>query len=191
MKKLLTFLPLLSLAANLAAFELPSVKASAITGQAAVEVPAPSRASLSEADMDDGFHPAPPYFHGVTLPLVQDGQAVPGTFEDANKIVIYGSKAEALAAANAAAAAIKASGREIVSVSAKRLNLWSYYASVSFKGRSARIYRWYDESNTPEGGAVQIKNECARFRSMGYTVLETVLKKKGDHYYYFIITAKF
>jgi len=139
----------------------------------------------------DLFGPLPPYFHGVTPPLLQaNGLAAQGAFEYSNRIIFYKEKAEALAAAEKAAAVIRAAGRELLSVKAEELNGF-YYTSVGFSGKKANIYRWDDDAASAEEAAEVIKRKTARYESEGYSILETNVNMVGNKHYFFIICAKF
>lgn len=139
----------------------------------------------------DLFGPLPPYFHGVTPPLLQaDGLAAQGTFEYSNRIIFYKEKAEARAAAEKAAAVICAAGREVLSVKAEELNGF-YYTSVGFSGKKANIYRWDDDASSAEEAAEVIKRKTDRYKSEGYSILETKITKAGNKHFFFIICAKF
>ena len=153
--------------------------------------PAGRQAYTGGLPAGDLFGPLPPYFHGVTPPLLQtNGLEAPGAFEYSNRIIFYKERSEALAAAEKAAAVIHAAGREVLSVKAEELNGF-YYASVGFSGKKANIYRWDDDAASAGEAAEIIKRKTARYESEGYSILETNINKIGDKHFFFIVCAKF
>ncbi|MDO8803631.1 MAG: hypothetical protein Q7R35_04315 [Elusimicrobiota bacterium] len=153
--------------------------------------PATKQAYTGGLPLGDLFGPLPPYFHGETPPLLlANGLAAQGAFEYSNRIIFYKDKSEALAAAETAAAVIRAAGREVLSVKAEELNGF-YYSSVGFSGKRANIYRWDDDAATAEEAAEILKRKTARYQSEGYSILETHINKVGNKHSFFIICAKF
>lgn len=153
--------------------------------------PATKQAYTGGLPLGDLFGPLPPYFHGETPPLLQgSGLAAQGAFEYSNRIIFYREKADAQAAAEKAAAVIRAAGREVLSVKAEELNGF-YYTSVGFSGKRANIYRWDDEAATAAEAAEILKRKTARYSSEGYSILETNINMVGNKHFFFIICAKF
>jgi len=153
--------------------------------------PATKQAYTGGLPLGDLFGPLPPYFHGETPPLLQaNGLAAPGAFEYSNRIIFYKDSSEAQAAAEKAAAVIRASGREVLSVKAEELNGY-YYTSVGFSGKRANIYRWDDEAATAAEASEILRRKTARYESEGYSILETRITVIGNKHFFFIICAKF
>lgn len=140
--------------------------------------------------LGDLFGPLPPYFHGQMPPLQVNGQAVQGAYEYSNRIIFYKDQAEALAAAEKAAAAIRAAGCEVLTVKAEELNGF-YYTSVGFSGKKAILYRWDDDASSAEEAAAIMNRKTARYISEGYSILETRITQVGNKHFFFIICTKF
>ena len=152
--------------------------------------PANKQAYNGPLPMGDLFGPLPPYFHGQMPPLQVNGLAVAGAYEYVNEIFSYRDRAEAQAAAEKAAAAIRAAGCEALAVKAEELNGF-YYTSVGFSGKKAILYHWDDDAPSAEEAAAIIKRKTERYQSEGYSILETKISKAGSRHFFFITCAKF
>lgn len=138
----------------------------------------------------DLFGPLPPYFHGQIGPMIRNGYEVPGVLEYHSDIIYYADKAAAQAAAENAAAKLRAAGRTVVSVSAEKSG-GAWTASVGFSGKTGVLFRWDDELPTREEAAEIMKRKIERYEREGYVIMETSLNKLGQKYAFFIVCAKF